>query len=308
MLNTQEKLGIFDPSRGPVHLDLCSDPRYDIPNSSWIRLNSLRQHLPTLKSLFPSVKLLVMNSSKSGCNPRVYYKLYMEDILDSFVDLESLAIDSRIRCCDPSRSYPKLKHLFLNSVSEAKLPFLPSLESLRIYCDLSELKPWLEKNFGRPSKWCAIDCTFLSRDNSFQRLSSLPPSLEYLKTGNFFEYKRQFKPMFPRLVEVNRVEVEVRREDNTNDYGHAEFIDFLKDHSDTLKKVTTHFYSINDEQLKDMLSCLPHLTHITISPLNGLKKDEVRQYKLEVSVETGTSTLRSKDMLRQDIAAIPIAF
>ena len=48
----------------------------------------------------------------------------------------------------------------------------------------------------------------------------------------------------------------------------------------TLKKVTTKLYSIDDEQLKDMLSCLRPGTHVKISPPLGLKKDYLRQYKL----------------------------
>src|SRR5207244_9558916 len=49
LFGRQEKLSIFDPWKGPVHFDLCDDPRYYVPNSSWIRLHSLRQHLPILK-------------------------------------------------------------------------------------------------------------------------------------------------------------------------------------------------------------------------------------------------------------------
>ena len=81
----QEKLGIFDPTKDPVQLSLCDDPRYYVPNPSWIRLKNLKEHLPTLKSQFPSVKVLVINSS---------YGLYIEEILDSFVHLESFAIDN----------------------------------------------------------------------------------------------------------------------------------------------------------------------------------------------------------------------
>ena len=127
MFTTQEKLGIFNPTETAVDLSLCDDPRYYVPNSSWIRLTKRlrQQHLPTLKSLFPSVKVLFVNSVDS-------YELYIEGILNSFVDLESLAIDTHIECYDTNRSYPKLKHLFLWSVSRAQLPTLPSLESLRI--------------------------------------------------------------------------------------------------------------------------------------------------------------------------------
>ena len=274
LFTTQDKLGIYDPWRGPVYPDLCSDPRYYVPNSSWIRLKNFKEHLPTLKSLFPSVKVLVMNSSAG-------YKLYIEDILDAFVDLESLAIDDDIECCDRNRSYPKLKHLFLKSVSGAKLPFLPSLESLRMACDFENFKPWMKKNFGRPSKRCEIMYPF-SRDPdySFQCLSSLPSSLKYLKTGNFFGYSRQFKPMFPNLMEVEN-RGEKHDVDNIVDYGHTQFIDFLKDHRLTLKKVTTSLSSINDEQLRDMLSCLSHGTHITISSPRGLERAAyVRQYGL----------------------------
>ena len=276
LLTTQAKLGIFSPWSEPVHLNLCDDSRYYVPNSSWIRLNNLKEHLPTLKSLFPLVKVLVMNSL--GCD-----KLYIEEILDSFVDLESLAIDDVIECRDTNLSYPKLKHLFLRSVSGAKLPSLPSLESLRIECDdFSELKPWMEKNFGRPSKRCEIEYPYSGDpDYSLQCLSSLPSSLEYLKTGNFFGYSKQLKPMFPKLMEVGRVNVEYHFEGNVVDYGHTQFIDFLKDHKLTLKKVTTHLERINDEQLKEMLSCLPHGTHIKISALQGLEHvDLVRQYGL----------------------------
>ena len=282
LFGTQIKLGIFNPSRGPVHPDVSSDSLYYVPNSSWIRLDGLRQHLPILKSLFPSLKVLVMNSSETSLNSRVDYKLYMDEILDLFVNLESLAIDEDIECCDTNRSYPKLKHLFLGSVFEAKLPFLPSLESLRMACDFEKFKSWMEKNFGLPSKRCEIDYPFSGDpDYSFQCLSSLPSSLEYLKTDNFFGYKRQFKPLFPRLKEVSRDYVQVHRDDNINEYGHTEFIDFLKDHSMTLTKVTTNLFSINDEQLRDMLSCLEYGTHITILALQGLQRvDYVRQYGL----------------------------
>ena len=99
----QVKLGIFDPTKDPVQLSLCDDPRYYVPNPSWIRLKNLKEHLPTLKSVFPSVKVLVINSS---------YRLYIEDILDSFVHLESLAIDDEIECYDTNRSYSQLKHCF----------------------------------------------------------------------------------------------------------------------------------------------------------------------------------------------------
>ena len=194
----QEKLGIFGPWSEPLHRNLCSHPHYYVPNSSWIRLNNFKEHLPTLKSQFPSVKVLVINSSE--CK-----ELLVEDILDSFVDLESLAIEDVIECRDTNLSYPKLKHLSLAWISGAKLPSLPSLESLRIKCDFSKLKPWLEKNFGRPSKRCEIMYPFSGdRDYSLQCLSSLPSSLEYLSLGNFFGYKRRFEPMFPKLMEVDR--------------------------------------------------------------------------------------------------------
>ena len=286
LFKSQEKLGIFDPRRPPVNFDLSSDSRYYVPNSSWIRLDNLRQHLPTLKSLFPSVKVLVMNSSGN-------YKLYIEDILDSFVDLESLAMNDHINCCDTTRSYPKLKHLFLRAVSGTKLLSLPSLESLRISCDFSELKPWMEKNSGRPSKRCEIEYPYSGDpDYSLQCLSSLPSSLEYLKTGNFFGYSRQFKPMFPKLMEVeNGGDVhyegnfpdggEEQDEGNFHDFGYTQFIDFLKDHKLTLKKITTSIHSINDEELKNMLSCLPHGGHVTILPSWGLEgADYVRQFEL----------------------------
>ena len=160
LFTTQDKLGIFNPwrRREPLNSYLYSDPRYYVPNSSWIRLHSIGQHLPTLKSLFPSVKLLVIDSSENCFRSTVYYKLYIEDFLDSFVDLQSLAIDDDIVCCNTNRSYPKLKHLFLKSVLGAKeLVSLPSLESLRLECDFSKFKPWMEKNIGRPSKRCEIE-------------------------------------------------------------------------------------------------------------------------------------------------------
>ena len=179
-----------------------------------------------------------MNSSEK--------KLLIEDILDSFVHLEFLAIDDHIECRDTSRSYPKLKHLFLAWSSGAKLPSLPSLQSLRINChDFSELKSWMEKNFGRPSKRCELVYPYCeSRDYSLQCLSFLPSSLEYLNSGNFFEYSRQLKPMFPNLMEVSREQVDVHIVGNIVDCGHTQFIDFLKDHSLTLKKVTTDLYFI----------------------------------------------------------------
>ena len=118
-------------------------------------------------------------------------------------------------------------------------------------------------------------------DYSLQCLSSLPSSLEYLKIGDFFGYSRQFKPMFPKLMEVNRKNMQWHREGNIVDRGHTEFIDFLKDHKLTLKKVTTHLEQINDEQLKDMLSCLSRGTHINISLPEGLERaDYVRQLGL----------------------------
>ena len=170
LFTTQDKLGIFHPTEDAVDRSMCDDLHYYVPNSSWIRLTKRlrQQHLLTLKSLFPSVKVLVMNSSEK--------KLLIEDILDSFVDLESLAIDDEIECRDTNRSYPKLKHLFLKSVSGAKLPSLPSLESLRINCnDFSKLKLWMEKNFGRPSKRCEIDYSYAGNpDYSMQCFSSLP--------------------------------------------------------------------------------------------------------------------------------------
>ena len=283
LFTTQDRLCTFDPSRGPVHFDLCIHPRYYVANSSWIRLKNFKKHLPTLKSLFPSVKVLVMRASKSAYRPGVYCELYIEDILDSFVDLEFLAINDDIQCRDTNRSYPKLKYLFLEFIFGASisgLPFLPSLESLHIECDFLEFKPWMEKNFGRPSKRCEIDlpfCSSLARCYSFQCLSSLPSSLEYLKFKYFFGYSRQFKPLFPKLMEVNRGghghnEFSIK-------HGNTEFIDFLKDHRLTLKKVTTLLSSFDDDELKDMLSCLPHGTHIRTA-LYGLRANQVRQYGL----------------------------
>ena len=65
------------------------------------------------------------------------------------------------------------------------------------------------------------------------------------------------------------------------DYGHTEFIDFLKDHRLTLKKVTTSPCSITDKQLKDMLSCLRPGTHIKFSQSYALGcAYEIRQYGL----------------------------
>ena len=73
-------------------------------------------------------------------------------------------------------------------------------------------------------------------------------------------------------MEVNRKNMQWHREGNIVDRGHTEFIDFLKDHKLTLKKVTTHLEQINDEQLKDMLSCLSRGTHINISLPEGLER------------------------------------
>ena len=96
LFGTQNKLGIFDRWREPVHRywvpDLYNDPYY-VPSSSWIRLHSMRQYLPTLKSLFPLVKLLVIIPAKFSLFT-FYSKLYIEDILDSFVDLESFAFNA----------------------------------------------------------------------------------------------------------------------------------------------------------------------------------------------------------------------
>ena len=64
-------------------------------------------------------------------------------------------------------------------------------------------------------------------------------------------------------MEINRKYIQVYYEGMYDDYGHNEFIDFLKDHRLTLKKVTTDLNSIHDWQLRDMLSCLPHGTHIS---------------------------------------------
>ena len=309
LFTTQDKLGIINPWRGSIHFHLCHDPRYYVPNSLWIRLSeNFKEYLPTLKSLFPSVKLLVMNFSQSSLNSRVDYKLYMEDVLDSFVYLESLAIDDRIECCDTNRSYPKLKHLFLRALDATKLVSLPSLESLRIECKFSDLKPWIENNVGRPSKWCDIWFPFSWNPDYSFLLSSLPSSLEYLQTGNFFGYSRQFKPMFPNLMEVNRLSTQKHGEDHIVQHGHTEFIDFLKDHRLTLKKVSTYLYSVDDEQLKDMLTCLVHGTHITIFPLQWLERtDLVRQFRLigslcrdrnlYLEIDGYTLTLSSKQFL-----------
>ena len=80
-------------------------------------------------------------------------------------------------------------------------------------------------------------------------------------------------------MEVDRGNVQ-DPEGNIVDHGHTEFINFLKDHTLTLKKVTTHLEEINDDQLEAMLSCLPHGTHIKIS-LQGLDRaDYVRQFAL----------------------------
>ena len=276
LFGRQEKLGIFKSTESPLYMKVLPfnlDPRYDVPNSLWIRLNSLKQHLPTLKSLFPSVKLLVIST--------FFSELYIEDILDSFVDLDSLAMNSHIECCDTNRSYPKLKHLFVESVSGAKLVSLPSLESLQIHCKFSKFRPWMKKNSGRPSKRCKIDYVFSGNpDYSFKCLSSLPSSLEYLKTRNFFGYKRRFEPMFPRLMEVESGG-EGRHLDDFVDVGRTEFIDFLKDHRLTLKKVTSNHLSFDDEELKDMLSCLSHGTHMTMwAPLWVERANDVRQYGL----------------------------
>ena len=285
-LTTQEKPGIFKPkwmaSQG-LTTQFCQDPLHDVPQSPWIRLNSLQKYWSVVKPMFLSVKVLHINAPMYEYLVDEWeirlkeFEIKFEDTFNSFVHLECLSINDSIDCKDTNRSYPKLKHLFLASPisGEKQLMSLPSLESLRMTSDFLQFKHWMKKNFGRPSKSCDIEFPFFGDPNySFQCLSSLPSSLEYLKSRDFFGYSRQFKPMFPKLIEV-------RRAMNFVDGGHTQFIDFLKDHSDTLKKVTTSLSSINDEELKDILSCLPHGTYINISALGGLERaGKVRQYGL----------------------------
>jgi hypothetical protein len=140
---------------------------------------------------------------------------------------------------------------------------LPSLESLEISKDFNGIKQWLKMNAGRPSKRFEIGWFSDQHDPdfSFQCLSSLPSSLEYLKTGDFLEYTRRFQPLFPRLKEVDRLEFK-----SQTVFGGTQFIDFLKDHRLTLKKVSTHLDDVHVEQLEKMLSCLSCGTHVTLHP------------------------------------------
>ena len=282
LFGVQENLGIFESKKYPVDIQLCEDPGHEVPNSSWIWLDNFVYHLSTLKSLFPSVKVLVINAAmfRFHVDYTIHYIINIEQILDTFVNLECLAINDRIVCSDTDRNLPNLKHLSVHELIGKDLFFMPSLESLHVRCDIYTLniKSWLEINGGRPSKRFEIGYFTKSESiESFQCLSSLPSSLEYLKTGDFFGYSRRFEPMFTRLKEVDRLRQHSHQnedDDDHIDFGNTEFISFLKDHRLTLKKVSTHLEGINDEQLEEMLSCLEPGTVVTLHPWLHLKNME----------------------------------
>ena len=266
-----------------MKIELCHDPLHYIPNYCWIRLKNLNQHLSTLKSLFPSVKVLVINAPTNNRYTRddmSYSLLCLEGIMDAFVDLECLSISDDLISMDSERSFPKLKHLCFDDTFTNEVPSLPSLESLRLN-DCKTIKPWLEKNVGRPSKRFAI--SIFSIDDpveSFSCLSSLPSSLEYLKTSDFKAYKRRFQPMFPRLKEVDRLQehISVAEED---EFGNTQFFNFLKDHKLTLMKVSSQLVYVSDEELEEMLSCLPFGTEVTfLLHQSSKRKEYIRQFRI----------------------------
>ena len=279
LFGIQEKLGIFEPKRYPLDIELCQDPLHDVPNCSWIRLKKLKQHLPTLKSLFPSLKVLVINGS---VNIIPFGSVKIEEVLDSFVDLECLTINYQIECNDSSRSFPKLKHLSLHTLTGSQLCSLPSLESLQMQEPLSPIKPWLRINVGRPSKLFEMSWFTFADDpvETLECLSSLPSSLECLYISDFIGYSRRFEPMFPKLKEVDRLR-QYGRLKESNDLGNAGFVDFLKDHRLSLKKMSTHLELIEDEQLEDMLTCLEFGTYVTLQLDHGISHtDCARQFRL----------------------------
>ena len=250
---TQTKLGIWGSRKPIFEIEFCQDPLHDIPNSSWIRMEtSFIEHLSTLKSIFPYLKVLWVN-----------YQLEceIETVLESFVELECLAISDYVRCYKTTSNFANLKHLITTGIIGGETLCLPSLETLEISNDFHAIKHWLQLNVGLPSKRFAIGWFSDQLDLGFsiQYLSSLPSSLEYLKTGHFKGYSRRFQPLFPKLKEVDRLEFK-----SQTGFEGTPFIDFLKDHRLTLKKVSTHLNDLNVEQLEEILSCLPCETDITI--------------------------------------------
>ena len=251
---TQTKLGIFGSMKPRFKINFCQDPLHDIPVSSWIRMDKpFIEYLSSLKSMFPSVKVLCIN-----------YGIACEigKVLESFVELECLAISDYVWGYETN--FPYLKHLITTAIFGGKMICLPSLESLEIKQCFDTIEPWLKMNVGRPSKRFVIGWFSNQFDPnfSFQCLSSLPSSLEYLKTRDFKGYSRRLQPLFPRLREVERLKLL----ESGMDFVVTAFIDFLKDHRLTLKKVSTHLNDVNVDQLEEMLSCLQCETHVTLIP------------------------------------------
>ena len=265
---TQTKLGIFGSMKPRFEINFCQDPLHDIPVSSWIRMDKpFIEYLSSLKSMFPSVKVLCINYG-IGCE--------IEKVLESFVELECLAINDQVWCCETTSNFANLKHLITAGMIEEEMLSLPSLESLEISYGFNAIEPWLKMNVGRPSKRFVIGWFSNQFDPnfSFQCLSSLPSSLEYLKTGDFKGYSRRFQPLFPRLKEVKRPELFKSDVDFV-----TPFIDFLKDHSCTLKKVSLHLLDVSVEQLEEILSCLSCGTEVTLLPWYFLREaDNVRKF------------------------------
>ena len=275
---TQTKLGLFGSGEPLFETELCQDPLHDVPNSSWIRMEtSFIEHLSTLKSLFPSVKVLC-----------IHYQIEceIEKVLGAFVGLECLTISGYIClyettpkcfifCKKPKKKmFPNLKHLITTGSIGGQMLCLPSLESLEIKKCFDTIEQWLELNVGLPSKRFEI-CFYselVYHDFSFQCLSSLPSSLEYLKTGHFLGYSRRFQPLFPKLKEVERRKIFLFGANHV-----TPFINFLKDHRLTLKKVSTNLNDVNVEQLEEILSVLSCGTHVTLHVWYFLKEADYVQ-------------------------------
>ena len=265
---TQTKLGIWGSRKPIFEIEFCQDPLHDIPNSSWIRMEtSFIEHLSTLKSLFPSVKVLC-----------IHYQIEceIEKVLGAFVGLECLVTSDYVVSLETTSNFVNLKHLITAGITGGQMLSLPSLESLEISYDFKTINQWLQLNVGLPLKRFEIGwfSDQLDLDFSLQCLSCLPSSLEYLKTGDSMGYTRQFKPLFPRLKEVERL----GGFEYSMDIVTA-FIDFLKDHSSTLKKVSMPLNDINVEQLEKILSCLSCGTNVTLDAWDSLEEtDYVRRF------------------------------
>ena len=131
---TQTKLGIWGSRKPIFEIEFCQDPLHDVPNSSWIRMDkSFLEHLTTLKSMFPSVKILCINYG-IGCE--------IEKVLESFVELECLAINDQVWCCETTSNFANLKHLITAGMIGEEMLSLPSLESLEISYGFNAIEPY----------------------------------------------------------------------------------------------------------------------------------------------------------------------